>query len=240
MPEPRRHVVIGLGGIGSWLIRLLVPFLHDAEPGAIVLALDGDAFEPGNRGRMAFARLGPKAVVLAEELAASCGARVNVVPAPVYVNARNAREWIREGDVVFCAPDNHATRRIVERRCARLHDVTLFLGGNEGTSDPSRGALGAVLVYRRERGRDLTHRPSRFHPEIARPADRPPDARGCGSALPDTPQLVFTNAAVAVAMLSAFFSWRSGALEHEEMFVDVRSGRMTPVSRRRIRRVRGA
>ena len=69
MPDPSgphgSYVVIGAGGIGSWLLRLLVPYLYASDPGARVTIVDGDSFEAANRSRVAFSEYGPKAVVLA-------------------------------------------------------------------------------------------------------------------------------------------------------------------------------
>jgi hypothetical protein len=241
MPTPRRraaragsdrYVVVGLGGIGGQVLRGLVPFVHSLGAPATVVAIDGDAFEEQNRGRMLFARPGPKAVVLAEELGELYGDRLTLLPVPHYVTPRNAATVIREGDVVFSQPDNHATRRLIERRCARLRNVALFTGGNDGVEEGRTGTYGNVHVYLRARGRDLTSPLSRHHPEIARPADRLPTARGCGAAVAaGAGQLLFTNAAVAAAMLAAFYTWRSGVLDYEEVGLDILLGRMAPIRR---------
>jgi hypothetical protein len=228
---PARYVVIGLGGVGGLVLRLLVPYLYHAGRPALVLAVDGDRFEVANRGRQLFGRLGPKAVVLSEELAEAYGDRVRVLPVPRFVTPRSAPLVIGEGDVVFCAPDNHATRRVVERRCRRLRDVALFSGGNDGVEDGRAGTYGNVQIYLRVRGRDRTNPLSTFHPEIARPADRLPTRQGCAAQLASAPQLLFTNAAVAAALLGAFGAWRAGTLDFEEVYLDSRALRSVPVRR---------
>ena len=238
--DARRYVVIGLGGIGGLVLRLLVPFLHQEEPSATVLAVDGDQFEEHNRARMWFDRLGPKATVLAEELALPYGDRVTLLPVPHYLTPQRARWLVREGDVVFCLPDNHATRRAVERRCSRLRDVALFCAGNDGVEGEKTGTFGNVQVYLRAGGRDVTNPISAFHPEIARPADRLPTAAGCAAATASAPQLLFTNAAVAAATVGAFYAWRRGTLDYEEVYVDLASGRQLPVRRALIERGRVA
>jgi hypothetical protein len=226
-----RYVIVGLGGIGGLVLRLLVPFLHHEGAHATVVCVDGDSFEPRNRARMWFEDLGPKAEVLAEELARDYGDRVTLLPVAEYLTARRARGTIAEGDVVFCTPDNHATRRLVERRCGRLRDVALFSGGNDGVEEGRDGAFGNVQVYLREGGRDRTNPLSTFHPEIRRPQDRLPGA-GCDATTPSAPQLLFTNAAVASALVGAFYAWRRGALEYEEAYLDVVTGRHVPVRRK--------
>jgi hypothetical protein len=224
-------VVIGLGGIGAQLVRGLVPFLHaQADPSTLVL-VDGDRFEETNRGRMLFARAGPKAEVLVEELAPAYGGRVSLIPVVEFLTSRSAPRLIGEGDVVFCAPDNHATRRLAERRCARLDEAALFCGGNDGVEGGRSGTFGSALVYLRSGGRDLTHAPSRFHPEIRRPADRLPTDAGCSAQLASAPQLLFTNMAVAAAMLGSFHAWRAGKLAWEELHLDLHTGRAVPLAR---------
>jgi hypothetical protein len=230
-PEAARYVVVGAGGIGSWLVRALAPFLYSVEPGSTIAIVDGDVFEEANRARMVFGGIGPKAKVLAGELARLYGSRINLVPVPRYLNTRNASGLIGEGDVVFCQPDNHATRRLVERRCMRLREVALFSGGNDDASDPSEGTFGNVQVYLRANGEDATNPLSTFHPEIARPADQVPNAAGCGAQFPSAPQLLFTNLSVAAAMLGAFYAWRCGRLEHEEAYLDIVTGTVVPVIR---------
>lgn len=226
-----RFVVIGLGGVGGLVLRLLVPFLHYEGAHATVLCADGDSFEPRNRARMWFEALGPKANVLAEELARDYGDRVSLIPVPHYVTAQRAASLIQERDVVLCTPDNHATRRLVERRCARLSDVALFSGGNDDVEDGQTGTSGNVQIYLRARGRDVTNPISTFHPEIEQPRDRLPGA-GCAATTPSAPQLLFTNAAVASSLLGAFYAWRQGTLAYEEAYLDVLSGRHVPVQRR--------
>jgi len=238
-----RFVIVGLGGIGGLVLRLLVPFLHHEagvrregrdRPGrdrATVLCVDGDDFEPRNRARMWFEDLGPKASVLAEELARDYGDRVTLIPVPHYLTAQRAASLLQERDVVFCTPDNHATRRLVERRCARLADVALFSGGNDGVEEGRAGTFGNVQVYLRAKGRDATNPLSAFHPEIREPGDRVPGA-GCAAATPSAPQLLFTNAAVASSLVGAFYAWREGALDYEEAYLDVVSGRHVPVKRK--------
>ena len=236
---PERYVLVGLGGVGGLVLRLLVPFLHGAGERATVLAVDGDRFEEVNRDRQIFDRLGAKAVVLCEELAERYGDRINLVPIPEYVTPQRARWIIAEGDVVFCQPDNHATRRTLERRCARLRDVALFSGGNDGVEAGAGGTRGNVQIYLREAGRDVTNRLSAYHPEIARPADLPPERQGCTAAIPAAPQLLFTNAAVAAALLGAFYNWRRGELHYEEAYLDISTGHGRSVQRA-LRALRGS
>ncbi len=228
----KRYVLIGAGGIGSWLLRILTPYVHSimGEPASMVV-IDGDAFEERNRSRMLFTRPGPKPNVLIEELAETYGDRIAFLPVPEYITPEAAPDMILEADVVFCAPDNHKTRRVVELRCGELDDVALFSGGNDGVEDGKSGTFGSVQIYVREKGANRTNPISTFHPEIREPADELPTEQGCVAASASAPQLIVTNVAIASAMLGAFYAWRHGLLQYEEAYVDVSKGAAVPVKR---------
>jgi molybdopterin/thiamine biosynthesis adenylyltransferase len=128
--------VIGCGGIGGHLARNLCHFLHAERRPCHVTLVDGDAFEERNRGRMRFATLENKAVVLARELArAFGGGTLTIEPLPEYVTPENVGTIVAESDWVLMAVDNHATRRLVGDAVAARRDVTLLSGGNDGV-DP--------------------------------------------------------------------------------------------------------
>ncbi len=229
--DPWRYVLVGLGGIGGRVLRELVPILHASGRRTTVLAIDGDTFEERNRDRQLFGRPGRKADVLVEELADIYGDRVDLIPVPRYVTAQSAGRVIGERSVVFCQPDNNATRALVARRCMRLRDVVLFTGGNDGVEDGKAGTYGNVHAYVRAGGRNRTNPPGRYHPEIATPTDTLPTALGCAAAAASAPQLGITNLTVAAGMLAAFHAWRTGTLDWEELYLDVALARMAPVQR---------
>ena len=108
----------------------------------------------------------------------------------------------------------------------------------DGIEDGRTGTFGNVQVYLRRSGRDVTNPITRFHPEIHGAADMRPDELGCAEQVHAAPQLLFTNLAVAAAMLGAFYAWLSGTLAYEELYLDVAVGRMTPVIRGLPRRSR--
>jgi hypothetical protein len=45
------------------------------------------------------------------------------------------------------------------------------------------------------------------------------------------PQLLFTNLAVASAMLNAFYAWRQGKLQYGEVYLDILEGKANPIVR---------
>jgi molybdopterin/thiamine biosynthesis adenylyltransferase len=228
-----RIKIIGCGGIGGHLARNLCHFLHAERRAAHVVLVDGDAFEERNRNRMRFTRLENKAVAMARELAQSFGGgALTVEPVPEYVTPENVEGIVEEGDLVFLAVDNHATRRVVGTACAARRTVTLLSGGNDGVEDGRAGTYGNVQIVRRENGRDCTSPLDRYHPEIAEARDKLPTERGCAEqAEAGAPQLLFTNLAVASAALNAFYGLLSGRAAYEEVYLDILKNRMTPVVR---------
>ena len=208
-----RIVVIGLGGIGMWLVDAVTTFLQGilrADHGddcIHMLLVDGDAFTPENSYRMDVPDYGNKAEVVGRRVLD----RWRDIPLVVrwcgeFVDENNVQRVIGNGDVVLLACDNHKTRHIVNRRCSQsgFENIVLISGGNDGVDKGLRGTFGNVQVYWRRDGRDETAPLDRFHPEIARPADRAPHELSCVElAASGVPQLALTNLAVASTMASA-------------------------------------
>jgi molybdopterin/thiamine biosynthesis adenylyltransferase len=216
--------VIGIGGIGCALLPHLVRYLAVSAVPARLTLVDGDAFETRNADRQAFPEAGNKAKVKAMELARQFEG-LSFRATAEYVTPENVGRIIRSGDVVFLGVDNHSTRRLVSDHCQVLPEVTLISGGNDYTD-------GNVQVYLRQAGRDVTLPLTRFHPEIADPRDRPPHEMSCDElAEAVAPQLLFTNLAVASAMLSAFYAWRMGKLQYGEVYLDILEAKASPVIR---------
>ncbi len=229
--EDRAVKLIGLGGIGTPVGQALAQFLSSRRLRAQLWLIDGDSYEERNRDRVLFQTPTNKAMERALEWSAACLGLPGVIPVPQYLTPRNAGRLIGERDIVFLCVDNHATRKAVSNRCARLRDVVLISGGNDGIEDGRAGTFGNVQIYIRQDGRSVTSPLTRFHPEIARPRDRRPDQQGCLALAASAPQLLFTNLAVAAAMLGAFYRWLCGDPSYEEVFLDIREARMQPVRR---------
>jgi molybdopterin/thiamine biosynthesis adenylyltransferase len=219
-------VLIGLGGVGSALAPVLARYLEHRDGATARLTLvDGDMYQPANRSRQPFRRLGNKARVTAEDLAQQFE-RVSVRAVERYVDHQNVGSLIGKGAVVLLAVDNHATRKLVSEHCASLGDVTLLSGGNDLTD-------GNVQVFVRCQGENLTQPLTAFHPEVAAPNDQLPSERGCEVLLAEgEPQLLFTNLAVASALLSAFYAVvELGRVAYDEVYLDIVQARMLPVKR---------
>ena len=216
--------VIGIGGIGTCLLPVLIRFLNFNVSDAFVLLIDGDWFEDKNRERQMFDCLGNKAEVTAERLQGQ-NPRVDLEAWAEYVTDNNVVELIHEGDMVLLCVDNHATRKLVSDRCEELNDVTLISGGNELTD-------GSVHVYVRKGGKDVTlPLANDFHPEIQYPEDHNPAEAGCDEQTESEPQLLLTNNLVAAMMLSSFYTVLQDKLAYDMVYCDLLSGNCRTVCR---------
>jgi hypothetical protein len=203
-----RVVVIGLGGIGTHLVRPLSTFLaslvDDGSEPIDILLCDGDHYAAENLYRMDVAEFGNKAEAIGRELIdRPAGSRLTIRWVPEYATPQNVADLIQEGDCVFLACDNHATRNLIGRHCSsgQFATIVLISGGNDGIEDGKTGTYGNVQLYVRKGGVDLTAPIDRYHPEIANPADQAPDELSCLElVVVGAPQLLFANLAVASSM----------------------------------------
>jgi hypothetical protein len=227
--------LVGLGGVGGIVARYLAVFLAACEAELRLVLIDGDAFEDKNAARMVFARLGNKAAVLRDALLRVLGGTpVTLVAVEQFLGPENLARLIGEGDVVLLCVDNHATRRLVDEHCARLSDVTLISGGNDGVEPEQglRGTWGNVQVRLRRDGLDKSPTLGAFHPEIAQASERPPGSapqEHCTEQVASVPQILFANLAVASCMLNAFWALTCGELRYSEVGFDILEARARPV-----------
>ena len=228
-----RVVLIGLGGTGTHLARPLATFLaslSDVSAGEAIqfVLCDGDSFAPENAYRMDIVDFGNKAEVVGRELMERLAASTLVIRwVAQYVTRHNVAELVQDGDCVFLACDNHATRELVSRHCTSgsLANVVLISGGNDGIEEGRAGTYGNVQVYVRKDEKDVTAPIERFHPEIAEPADRAPDELSClEMVIAGAPQLSFVNLAVASAMCNALLRLmmsRDDQRMYDEVVLDI-------------------
>ncbi len=227
--------VIGLGGIASPLCIYISQFYYCLNCNATIYLIDGDEFELDNKERMLFSEYGKKALVKEAELKKHFGERVAFRAFPVYITTDNIQQMVTEGSLIFQCVDNHSTRKLVSAHCQKLEEVLLISGGNDGVDKNKSGTFGNVQIFERRAGKDLYNPLTRFHPEIARPADHNPGDKkeeSCAVLVNKIPQLAFTNLAVASAMLNAFYTWALGKLNYEEVYLDILQAKMVPVARK--------
>ena len=212
---PERIVLVGLGGIGSQLLPSLVRYLaFRPEPRPLLVLVDGDAYEPGNRTRQVFPE-GAIGVNKAEALA-EVYRGLTVQAVADYLTDENVATVIRDGDAVLLAVDNHWTRFVVDRHLAGLQEVTLISGGNDETD-------GNVQLVRRREGQFVDGSLAEIHVEIGRATEAEFAARnGCERQAEERPQLVVTNLMVASAMLNCLWAvLERGSVSYSEVYLDV-------------------
>jgi molybdopterin/thiamine biosynthesis adenylyltransferase len=103
-------------------------------------------------------------------------------------------------------------------------------GARRGVRHALRGTYGNVQLFVRRDGEDRSPSLTRFHPEIAEPADHLPTDASCGEVMLRVPQLLFTNLATASAMLNAFWLYLCGASHYSELCFDICDGLMRPIA----------
>jgi len=218
---PERIVLVGLGGIGSQLVPSLVRYLaHKPDPRPVLVLVDGDVYEPGNRSRQLF----PESAVgtnKAEALAEAYRGALAIQAVADYLTEANVATVIREGDIVLLAVDNHWTRFVVDRHLATLDEVTLISGGNDETD-------GNVQLVRRRNGEFVDGGLAEIHGEIGRATEAEFAHRnGCERQADERPQLVVTNLMVASAMLNCLWAvLEHGSVSYSEVYLDVISNAM--------------
>ena len=243
MAQKLKIDVVGLGGIGGWLITPLAPFLnHEVKQkkySTVDLTLiDGDKYEPKNKNLQGFTELGNKADITAERLS-EANDELMISARGEYVTRSNVARMFREDTIIFLCVDNHNTRKLVVDHCKTLKNVILISGGNDGVDPKSNldGLSGNIQVYVRKDGKDLTLPiDNKFHPEIARPTDLNPgdtDHRhGCQVIVNTSPQIVFTNFMVADMMLRAFYAAITSGVSYDEVYGNVTRNSSRVVNRR--------
>jgi hypothetical protein len=231
LPDPVIVKVVGLGGVGSILLPYLALYLRSTGNSVRLVLVDGDTFDPTtNTKRMFFNEVGNKAEVKARELRQMLGdCNITVIPIPEYLTDENKDRLLGERNVIFLAVDNHPTRKLVSNHIQQLRDVVLISGGNEGVDPPrERGTYGNAQIYVRREGQDLTVTIEKYHPEIKNPKGKMPTEMDCVELAFSQPQILFTNMAVASTMLSMFYTFLCGELEHQEVKFDILEARMLP------------
>lgn len=208
MTEPKRVVLVGAGGIGTWLAEGVVRMLDWKYPGSALIIVDGDNYEEKNLERQSFTKMGNKASVKALELSEKF-MNTLVIPIPKWVVSDNHRETdedsnkikaselITEGDIVLAVVDNFAARKILFDAASSIDNIDVFTGGND------ENLFGSVYHYRRRNGVDITSHPVETHPEYHNPPDRNPGEMSCQerAEIEGGTQLLATNMAVAAFLL---------------------------------------
>lgn len=210
MTETKRFVLIGAGGIGTWLAAGLVRLLEFKYPGSALIIVDGDNYEEKNKERQEFTQMGNKAVAKAYDLTQQF-TKTTIIPVPKWVVSDDntgitadaespritASALLNEDDVVFCVVDNFAARKIVFDAATKLNNIDVFTGGNDDD------LFGSVYHYQKRDGLQITDHPELTHPEYNNPPDKNPGELSCQerAQIEGGTQLLATNMAVAAFIL---------------------------------------
>jgi len=239
--NPKRFVLVGAGGIGTWLAAGLVRLLEWKYPGSALIIVDGDNYEAKNKERQDFSKIGNKAVVKAHELTPQFP-NTMIIPIPKWVVSDDysgvaddespkitATQLLNENDVVFAVVDNFAARKIIFDAASKLNNIDVFTGGNDDH------LFGSIYHYQKRDGVEVTEHPVHFHPEYESPPDKNPGELSCQerSEIEGGTQLLATNMAVASFILGRVHKTivNDQNPEETEIYFDLGLGKSEPYNR---------
>jgi len=226
MEKIRKIKVIGVGGIGCYLIEPLSRYLSYTEDLCEITIIDGDSYEEVNRERQRFSNCKNKAEETVSRYKDEFP-KIHFRSKKEYLKDDNVISSIRENDIVFMCVDNHATRKLVSDRCGELDNVTLISGGNDYTD-------GNIICYIRKDGQDLTKSLTDLHPKISQPQDKNPgelreiENAGCEREAQQQPQLLFTNLSIASMMLNCYRKCEQEKVNFHQVYIDIETLRARP------------
>jgi len=239
---PIRVVLVGAGGIGTWLAEGVARLLEWKFPGSALIIVDGDNYEQKNLERQNFTKMGNKASVKALELTEKFE-KTSFIPVPKWVVGNDfkgvsdedspkikASDLLNEGDIVLAVVDNFAARKILFDTAANINNIDVFTGGNDDA------LYGSIYHYQRRDGKDITEHPTTFHPEYENPPDKNPGELSCQerAEINGGTQLLATNMAAAAFILGRInhIIVDNQKPEATEIYFDLGIGKAEPYDRR--------
>lgn len=244
--SPKRVIIIGCGGIGTWLAHGMAKALQFQAPMSALILVDGDNFEQKNQERQHFVNFGNKAVAVRDDLKNSSQEVFLIAKAAWIVSEEvansgvedaddegnsvakiTAESLIQDGDHVFCVVDNYAARKLVIDAARGYENIDVYLGGND------EALFGSIYHYQRRDGQDITLHPTVMHDEFANPTDRNPGEMSCQerAAIDGGTQVLAVNMAVASYLLAKAHQVIFGsdeekttAIERAEIYFDLAEG----------------
>jgi len=240
--QQKRFVLVGAGGIGTWLAAGLARMLEFQYPGSALVLVDGDSYEQKNLERQSFKSMGNKAISTANELTQQF-VNTTFIPVPKWVVSDEmtgvadddspkikASSLIMENDIVFAVVDNFAARKIIFDAASNLENIDVFTGGNDDA------LFGSIYHYQRRDGVDITDHPVNTHPEYENPPDKNPGELSCQdrAKIEGGTQLLATNMAVASFLLGRVQKTivANQSPDEAEIYFDLGIGKAEPYDRR--------
>lgn len=236
-------VVIGMGGVGSFLLAPLSKVMLDGKLGNNTVSrfvlIDGDSYETKNMNRQFFpAVCNGMNKAQAQQLVLKTmfpDSRVEVITFPQYITSKNIATVFEHCvgiPVIVSLVDNHACRALLSNtatvKAARGENIILITGGNEVTDGnvTIQGWWGGTRV-----GVPLLER----HPEVATVTEGNREGLSCLeiALLPGGEQTMEAN--MMVAMLAYSVLLRLGSEAWVEEVSDIYFGTNPPVVRTEFR-----
>jgi len=217
-----RIVIVGLGGIGTFVTDYLSRFLNYSEGNEDVTVhlIDGDIYEEKNKARQTFENIegvASKSNVKRIELQTKFP-NVKFKSHFIYLDQDNIHEFIQDKDIVFICVDNHKTRYLINEHAKNLNNIIIINGGNELYD-------GNVQLFIKKGGKNETPDLTQYHPEIENFSDKLPHELSCEERQVSSPQLLFTNMYIASTMLCVFYQCLNNLdfKNYSEWYFDLRS-----------------
>lgn len=240
--EAKRFIIVGAGGIGTWLAEGVARLLEWKYPNSALIIVDGDNYEEKNKERQHFSKMGNKASVKALELTQQFS-KTTFIPLPKWIVGDDfkgvsdvdspkikATDLLMDGDVVLAVVDNFAARKILFDAASKLDNIDVFTGGNDDA------LFGSTYHYQRRNGIEITEHPVTYHPEYENPPDKNPGEMSCQerAEIDGGTQLLATNMAVASIILGQINHIIVEGKDPEvtEIYFDLGLGMAQPYDRR--------
>lgn len=198
-------IVVGCGGIASWLCQGLIRFAPGFKVPSKITLWDGDKIEARNLDRQLFVLddIGRFKVDALSSFLAMWSVQVRNAPdIEVVPRYFTSGAEVASGTVIFGCVDNHAARRaILETADMSGAGARAIICGNEFTDAEAY----IYLPHWRDSGLD----PRVYYPEIMTDnAGDPVRPAGCqGEVQVAAPQLALANMAAASMGLQLFYKW---------------------------------
>lgn len=240
--KEKRFVIVGAGGIGTWLAEGVARLLEWKYPNSALIIVDGDNYEEKNKERQHFTKMGNKASVKALELTQQFN-KTTFIPVPKWIVGEDfegvasddspkmkASDLLTDGDIVLAVVDNFAARKILFDAASNIDNIDVFTGGNDDA------LFGSIYHYQRRNGVDITEHPVTYHPEYENPPDKNPGELSCQerAEIDGGTQLLATNMAVASIILGRInhIIVEGKDPEVSEIYFDLGLGMAQPYDRR--------
>lgn len=196
----KRIVVVGCGGIGSWLLAPLFRFLAaEGFKGQICLC-DGDKYTESNMNRQQFPpdAINHNKADVQKVIWSAMYPMLQIVSFSEFIVKKNVDTIIREGDIVFTCVDNHPCRVLIDKHTDKFDNVVVIGAGNELFD-------GNAHVKLRIDGLAASESFLQRHPETEKIKEGDRTGVGCEDLIKSgSTQLLVTNFVAATCSLMAF------------------------------------